>query len=667
MIGVCSRRVVVVAAAAVLCAAGSAAAAVVGLPGNGAQVNNDPPTINPAQNAGLSDLSAGSLITGKALVPWATFEQASNATQQIVVRAFKGGAWHTEGFPVSLNEDASQVAGAPSIDFTGPSRTVPWVAWDEPSAGALGGVHQIFASRFASRRGARNDGPWIHEGQGTVSGATPSLNINTNRDATKPSLVGGTTVAGGDPAPWISWQEFDGQAGANALSGSPQIFVSHAVAAPGGSCAGVKPARGKSVGKFCFQQVGIDRVQGPAVGQLDPSLNIDPTRSGIETDIAFTGPNDTVPWVVWYENSDSNGGHPSGLGLFNADVAFAARAVPDNTGDGKFHWQVVGLGTAGKKSTNDVLDNGQSGHGPHGECTQSTANEQACSLNANPAAGLAAGSGAENPQVVAGTMVAGKPTTPWVTWDESNVNGGPHAVFVARLDAKGDHFNLLNNGRPISNTGLDSTRPDIVFTGNTPYVSWHQTNGGVTQTLVGHFEGNPANPTFNLDTHAIATTPQGTSDVRSPLSSTCAANPLTQDGAVCPGGALGTSFFAFTNNATGPQRLFAAAVAPSACEVIVGCDANVQFQGSSALVSFSLGQPVPVGILVQRKKGHKRVQVGRVPFGLHHGARLRIRWNLRVNGHKLPPGRYLITLRAFGTNRHVIAAAHTVTLTIRRH
>ncbi len=658
-------RLATVTAIVVLCVAGSAAAAVVGLPSNGSQVNNDPPTIDPGQSAGLVDLSAGSLTAGNALVPWATFEQAqANGSQQIVVRAFKGGAWNTEGFPVSLNEDPSQIAQAPSIDFTGASRTVPWVTWHEPSV-ALGGVHQIFASRFSSQPPpAQNGGTWVHEGQGTVPGGTPSLNINPSRDATKPSLVGGTTTAGANPAPWVTWQEFDRQLGGGPTSGSPQIFVSHAVPATAGSCAGVKPARGNSVGKFCFQQVGIDRVQSPAVGRFDPSLNIDPTRSGIESDIAFTGPNDTVPWVVWYENSDSNGGHPSGLGLFNADMTFAARAVADTNGDGGFHWQVVGLGTAGKTPTDNVLDKGQSGHGPLGECAQSTANEQACSLNVHPAGGLSAGSGAENPQVVAGTMVAGKATTPWVTWDESSVNGGPHSVFVARLDPKGDHFDLLNNGRPISNTSLDATRPDIVFVGNTPFVSWHQTSGNVTKTLVGHFVGDPTNPKFVLDTPPLATTPQATLDARSPVASSCSANPLTLDGAACPGGISTSVFFAFTNIATGIQRLFAKEIIATGCAVIVSCKAKFLQQHGSVLITSSLGFVAPVGILVQRIVGHRHVKVGRVPFGSHHRGGIRIRWNLRVNGHKLPPGRYRITLRAFNAHKHVIARAHSVTITI---
>lgn len=560
------RRLTVLAMiASLLCAAG-AYAAVAGLP-PGVQVNNDPPAIDPGQDAGLTDLTAGSVTAGNARVPWATFSQKNaDGSQQIFVRAFKGGAWHTQGFPESLNEDAAQVAQAPSIDFTGANRTVPWVGWAEPST--VLGHDEIFASRFLPQPApAQGGGQWIHEGQ-QVTATAPSLNINTNRDAAAPALIGGTTKAGGNPAPWLTWQEFDGQQGAcNTAACAPQIFVSHAVPATAGACpAGTKPNHGLSVGNFCFQQVGIDRVQGPSAGQHDPSLNIDPSRAGIEGDIAFTGPNDTVPWAVWYENSDSNGGHPSSHGLFDADMVFAARAIADGTGDGGFHWQVVGLGTAGKTAANDILNT--SGANGIGECGASAANEQACSLDVASATGLTAGTGAENPTVTAGTLVAGKATTPWIAWDESTANGVLHAVFVARLDAAGDHFDLLNNGQPISHSGLDSTRPDIVFSHNTPYVSWHEKAAdGTTTTFVGHFEGNPANPVFNIDASGIPTTTplasdDGITDVRQPVASTCPADPFTQDGGACNGNAVGTPFFAFTNTTKGPRALFAQAYQP---------------------------------------------------------------------------------------------------------
>jgi hypothetical protein len=554
---IANLRVALLFAGVMILCGGSAYGAFVGLPLSGAQVNNDGSAIDPAQSVDRSDLTTGSLISGAARAPWATFDQpaAGGGPGQIFVRAFKNGAWQDEGFPESLNFSTSQSADSPSIDFTGPGRTVPWVSWAEPSSSL--GATQIFASRFAPSAG-QNGGQWAQEGQGRES--VPSLNINTNRNADLPALTGGTTVAGGNPAPWITWQEFDGVHGPGTpTSGSPQVFVSHAVPATTGC---EKPAGAGIAGhNFCFQQVGIDRVNGPGITQTDPSLNIDPTRSGIEGDIAFTGPNDTVPWVVWYENSDSNGGHASGLSLQNEDMVFAAKAVADASGDGNFHWQVVGLGTAGQTN---LLDTSGVTH-KFGPCAESVTAENACSLNIFASSNLAAGSGAENPSVTAGTMVAGSNTTPWISWDENSSNGGQHSVFVARLDKAGDHYDVLNNGQALSHSGFDSTRSDIVFVDNTPYLSWHETNGsGKTVTVVGHFEGSPANPVFHIDTPA-AGIGTATSDVRSPIASTCPDDPFTGDGSACPGGSVGTPFYAF-NAGTTLQSLFAQGYTPGAAQ-----------------------------------------------------------------------------------------------------
>ena len=71
-------------------------------------------------------------------VPWATFEQQTGGSQQIFVRAFKT-ARGRPGLARSLNIDQSQEAEAPSIDFAGAGRTVPWVAWYEPNANLRGG------------------------------------------------------------------------------------------------------------------------------------------------------------------------------------------------------------------------------------------------------------------------------------------------------------------------------------------------------------------------------------------------------------------------------------------------------------------------------------------------------------------------------------------------
>jgi hypothetical protein len=99
-------------------------------------------------------------------------------------------------------------------------------------------------------------------------------------------------------------------------------------------------------------------------------------------------------------------------------------------------------------------------------------------------------------------------------------------------------------------------------------VSWHEKAAdGTTTTFVGHFEGNPANPVFKIDTGAIPTTTplasdDGITDVRQPVASTCPADPFTQDGAACPANAVGTPFFAFTNTTNGPRALFAQGYQP---------------------------------------------------------------------------------------------------------
>src|SRR3954465_1075326 len=251
------RRVAVAGTAATLLAA-SSAAAVVGLPADNSQVNNDPAVgIDPNQNAGVSDIAGGSLAAGGQRVPWATCEQAAgDGAQRIFVRAFKGGKWVTQG--PSLNIDPNVEAEAPSIDFAGAGRTVPWDAWYEPSK-PLGGEKQIFASRFAA---ATNT--WQPEGQDR-GGGIPSLNIHTDKEAENPSVAGGAAVAGNDPVPWVAWEEQDGAANTD------QIFVSKGVkqAAPQSPCAGFKPSDANSVSNFCWQQVGLDRL--PKDPRSDPT------------------------------------------------------------------------------------------------------------------------------------------------------------------------------------------------------------------------------------------------------------------------------------------------------------------------------------------------------------------------------------------------------------
>jgi hypothetical protein len=653
------RRVAGLAIVACLVCAAGASALTIGLPFNGTQVNNDPANgIDPNQNAGVSDIVGGSLAAGGPRVPWGTFEQKSGSSQQIFVRAFKNGQWVTQG--KSLNISPNVEAEAPSIDFAGADRTVPWDSWYEPNA-ALGPETQIFASRFcaAVAPGCTAANTWVPEGQDRGSGV-PSLNIHTDKEAENPSVAGGATVPGNAPVPWVAWQEKDGNV--NSSGNHDQIFVSKGVkqAAPNSPCSGFKPSSANSVSAFCWQQVGLDRLDanGGSSPTGDPTLNVDPSRDGIEPDIAFTGANDKVAWVVWYEVGSS------ALGLRGNDQVFAAKIVADSAADGGFHWQAVGSGTAGKAN---VLDTSSTPPG-FGLCAASTSAEDSCSLNANPA------NAAEDPRVASGTLIPGTATVPWVVWAE-DTGSGKHAIFVARL-VGGDHFELFNGGAPVSPQNRDASSPDITFFGNVPYVSWIEDRGGHKRGFVGHF----VNGVFVQDNlpGGINLAPRFRTasliDARVPLSSSCTADPFTNDGSACPVAAVNTPFLLFTTDGS-PQRLFGQAVIGGLnCILFPGCSLAVVPQAGGAVIQSGLGQSNNVGILVQRILGTKKVHgkrtlvlrtVGRVPLGRHHKGKVKIHWNLKVNGHRLRPGKYLITLRALDRHRNVLGVTKSVVFRVR--
>jgi hypothetical protein len=541
---------------------------------------------------------------------------------------------------VSLNIDRNVEAEGPSIDFAGSGRTVPWDAWYEPSA-PLGGEKQIFASRFIA---AANT--WQPEGQDRGSGI-PSLNINTDKEAENPSVAGGAAVAGADPVPWVAWEEEDGNV--NGSGNHDQIFVSKGVkqAAPKQPCTGFKPSSAASVSAFCWQQVGLDRLakDGGSSATGDPTLNIDPSRNGVEPDIAFTGPNDTVAWTLWYEKD------PSNIGLRNNEQVFAARIVKDAAADGGFSWRAVGNGTAGQ---NNILDTSGNGFGP---CAASTTAEDACSLN------KVATNDAEDPRVAAGTLTRGTPTVPWVVFAEDV--GGHKAIMLSRL-VGGDHFELFNGGKPISPTGQDASQPDVTFFGNTPYVSWTADVHGKRRGFVSHLAYG----------HFVSDTPGGIRlvprrkraepiDFRVPLSSNCTADPFTADGSSCVPAAVNAPFFTFTQSGT-PQKLFAqAAIGGPNCVLFFKCHLVVKIKHKIAHIRARLQQRHPVGILVQRVSGHHLKRVGKVPLGTHHKGKLNLRWNLRVNGRKLRPGRYAITLRALDGHKHVLGLSKRVRIRIK--
>ncbi len=598
-------RVAVATAVGVLAAAGSAAAAFQTLP-PGSQVNDDPAAgINKnlsvsGEDPANADVVGGALTAGKPAVPWSVFRQATTGEDQIFSRSFAAGAWTTRGngtvggrssvsptFSGSLNFDQGQNGEAPAIDFAGAGRTVPWATWYEDTRGTGFEHNNVFASRFDSIQNK-----WVFAGQGRGTGGVgsvpvPSVNIHTDQSAENPSVAGGSAVNATKPGPWITWQET-----ANS-NGQDQIFVSRPLGPGQVNCDGVTPAgvadgtgHVPAIGGFCFQQTGIPRF---GTGSADPSLNVDPTRNGVEPDIAFTGNangvQDGVPWVVWYEKGNTN--HDlSGL-THNNEMVFAAKGVGDGVAaNGGFHW--VAVGSQGSAT----LDATGANH--FGGCAASDTAEAQCSLNRNPNVA------AEDPRVASGTMNPANATVPWVTWDE-DVNGVKQ-VFVSRLSG-GTHFQLVNNGAPISIGGHDSTRPDITFSGNTPYVTWRENvGGGVEKAFVGHFV-NAANPTFVLDQRDVSVTPTKQADVREPISSSCIATPFNNDGQACQGAAVGTPFFLFTNG-NEPRRLFADAYRPdtpmtgAASQVgttSATLSGSVNPRGASVNVSFQFGTTTAYG------------------------------------------------------------------------
>lgn len=575
-----------IGAALVLCVAVAAPALAAPAPLDG-QVNDDNSAgvgIDPARDAGVSDTVGGALTAGALEIPWAAFEQKTAGAQNIFVRAFKNGAWTTEGFPASLNVDATKEAEAPSIDFAGAGRTVPWVSWYEPNT-AFGSPTQIFASRFASNLGSTGGGQWLVEGQDRTAGQkVPSLNIHTNRTAENPAVAGGAITPGADPSPWVAWEENDGSVADD--DAHRQIFVSKGVKQPSGAapCSGFKPApTAASTGIFCWQQVGAERLTPTSISPNpsgDPSLNVDPTRAGVEPDVAFTGTSDSVPWVVWYEKGNSG---LSGFRAVGNEQVFAAKGVKDDPADGGFHWQAVGAGTAGQVNP---LDTSAAPHS-FGPCAATQAADDACSLNS------VATDDAENPRVASGTLTPGSPTVPWVVWDE--LSGGTHQVFLAHL-VGGDHFELFNGGSPLSNPLNNASRPDIAFSNHEPYVSWQESVGGVEKLFLAHFEGGAAAPTFHLDTpDGIAVAASGlVPDLRAPISSTCTATPFSSDGTSCRAGALGTPFALFTDGATGTHKLLADAYAPS--DVLTGDATSVTETSANVAGSANPGgAPVRTG------------------------------------------------------------------------
>ena len=481
-------------------------------------------------------------VAGGLRVPWATFEQKTAGVAADLRSRLQERAVGDAGQPGVAEHRPDQEAEAPSIDFAGADRTVPWVSWYEPNRPHRQPDADL--RQPLQRRGQR----WVPEGQDRVPGSkVPSLNINVDRKAENPAVVGGAAVAGQRPVPWVAWQENDG--GPTDAAAQRQIFVSERRQAGAGGPAvhRLQARRGtpRSASSAGSRSVSTawPRTASRPMQRAIPSLNIDPSRDGVEPDIAFTGPNDTVPWVVWYEKK------PSHLGLDNNERCSPPRrsATPAPTA----------ASTGGGRQRHRRADE-RARHARRHRRVRCLRESQRPRTRARSTRTPRVD--AEDPRVAAGTLAPGGRRCRGSSGPRTSA-AGRHGIFVSRL-VGGDHFELVNGGQPMSNPLNDASQPDITFSGNTPYITWQETSRVAARLLrpLRRRRGQSVLQARHADRRS--STRRAAADLRAPISSSCTANPFNADGQACPAGAIGTPFFLFTEGTRGSQKLFAKAYAP---------------------------------------------------------------------------------------------------------
>ncbi len=233
---------------------------------------------------------------------WATWaENSSGNVRQIFVSELVGETFEARGS--SLNIHINVIGDFPSITVAGENRSVPWVAWAEPSPG-FENVSQIFASRFNA-----DTGLWQQAGQDR-GGGEASLNLKTGQPASHPFIFSGSSDPGKPPTPWVAWEELAPN------SKFTQIFVSK----------GVKDESGDPtvIGGFKWETVGKVIADGLQ------TLSVDRFRNSLHPTGVFAETANSVPWVTWHEADHDR---PSRI--------FTARGVADANAPGGFNWLTV--------------------------------------------------------------------------------------------------------------------------------------------------------------------------------------------------------------------------------------------------------------------------------------------------------------------------------------
>ena len=359
--------------------------------------------------------------------------------------------------------------------------------------------------------------------------------------------VGGGRLGRADPTkpgPWVTWQETrPRQATARTRSSSSGR------SGPGtANCDGVTPARRPTSRPRPGDRrllLAADRHPARRSPALDPSLNVDPTRDGIEPDIAFTGANDMR--AVGRLVRDRTRPGPAACSC-NNEMVFAAKGVSDGVG----RRRRLPLGRRRQRGQG-VLDT--SGTNGFGTCAASTATEQAVLAEQRPDAD------AEDPRVAAGTMNPANPTVPWVAWDETV--GGVTAGLRLAAGGRGEpHFELVNGGAAdLDRRGrLDAPGHHVLGQHAVRDLARgrrRRRHEGVRRPL--RQRGQPDVRARRERRPADADAPQA--DVREPISSGCTANPFNADGAACQGGAVGNAVLP-VHQRDDPRSLFADAYQP---------------------------------------------------------------------------------------------------------
>ena len=536
------RRVLIpVAAVLVLLLAAAAVRAFVNLPASGSRVDNDAASgISPRKDAGAVDAVSGSLLAGAPAVPWTIFEKQTSGEQQVFVARLQGRRLGDAG-PGTVNGASSAQPDLPRLAQLRPDqggrspldrlrRRWPHRAVDH----LVRGRHRPVRPRGDLRHPLRPDqDKWVFAGSGEARHRRAPGAQHPHRPRTPR-----TRRSRAATPPATRPTRARGSCGRSSGPTRDQIFVVKPIGPGTATCPpGTKPAGGAPVGGFCWQQVGVERVAGRRADP--PSLNVDPSAHGIEPDIAFTGPNDAVPWVVWYEIEAG----PFGV---NNERVFAAKAVAggtvDGTVDGGFHWEAVGK----EHRRGQVLDT--SGAQAPARASTTKAAENLCTLNRNVDAD------AEDPKVAAGTMTGGARRCPGSSGPRTRTasrGSSPRGSSAARTSRSSTAAS-----RSRAPDG-DAANPDITFAKNTPYVTYHQHVGkrreAVRRPPQGRRESQLPRSTARRD---LALDRRSTSASLADLVR-LHGEPVQRRRRACQGGAPGKAFFLFNDGAKGKRQIFA--------------------------------------------------------------------------------------------------------------